>query len=395
MRKLQIASLLCALIVLLCGCGSVPAETAPQTTAAAAPAPNPLILVTDGVPQAKVIRPERAKNAVIKAAAAFRKDLSDATGATFEIGEDWFAPDTADYADALEILVGDCNRDESRTFLDTLKAGEYGYCVAGGKKLVIGGATPELTERAIALFLEDVTGFAADDGNVALPGDAREGRLAEDLVDADGNHISLSSLKIDCLGASNTVKTVDTQKKSDTSVNYTTMLRDLLGCEMRKFGDSGANSAKASGRTDSYVERMVKMDKDADIVILQGEGNDATHKLPLGKPGDTDPTTFCGAIRTVILYVEENMPDAKLIILSGMSKKNQPSRTAGLKHEDFHRAFMEVCTSCGYAPYDFTLDEVIQPKDTGMMPDGLHMSKTACERYAGIVADLVKEAVKK
>ena len=203
----------------------------------------------------------------------------------------------------------------------------------------------------------------------------------------------LSGLKINCLGASNTriIRGENGEKIKD--INYPRILGLLLRCTTRNYGVSGTNIARCEDRADSYAERMPMMDRDADVVIFQGEGNDCSHCLPLGTPGDTDDTTFCGAVRTVIGYLRATFPQAKLIVLSGLDKKNPPKkRTDGLTHADFHRAFMETCRLCGAEAHDFTLDPQLRCDDPEAMPDGLHMSEKACRHYADTVADLIRAA---
>ena len=196
--------------------------------------------------------------------------------------------------------------------------------------------------------------------------------------------------KINCLGASNTEIIKSAECETIREVNYPVILGLLMRCPVRNYGKSGCNIAPAEGRADSYLERAPQMDKDANVVIFQGEGNDASHCLPLGEVGSTDVHTFCGAVGAVIDTLRREYPAARLIVLTGMNKLRPPKkRTDGLTHADFHRAFLAVCASRGIEPHDFTLDPEIQPDRPEMMPDGLHMSEKACRRYAEIVRDLI------
>lgn len=197
-------------------------------------------------------------------------------------------------------------------------------------------------------------------------------------------------MKINCLGASNTEIIKSAECETIREVNYPVILGLLMRCTVRNYGKSGCNIAITDGRSDSYLERAPRMEKDADIVIFQGEGNDASHCLPLGEVGSTDVRTFCGAVGAVIDTIRREFPQARLIVLSGMNKGKPPKkRTDGLTHADFHRAFLAVCRSRGIEPHDFTADPEIQPDRPDMMPDGLHMSEKACSRYAGIVMGLI------
>ena len=202
-----------------------------------------------------------------------------------------------------------------------------------------------------------------------------------------------SKLKINCLGASNTKITKTEEKETIKDINYPLILGLLLRCTVRNSGIGGTNIAVQDGRSDSYYERAASMDRDADIVIMQGDGNDASHGLPLGVPGCDEVKTFCGAVKGCIGLIRNNFPDAKIIILAGMKKQHQPKRDDGATHEDFHRAFIETCRLCGIEPYDFSKDPSLTWERPDMMPDGLHMSEKGCRHYADAVAELVKKAV--
>ena len=373
MKKASVAAILCALCLLLCACG----------------ADSAVSLVKDGAAQYIIVVPADAPDYWKADVQSFASELTSAVGADFSVADDSLPADGA----ACEILLGNVARAETEAFVTALEPGQYGYQVTGAK-IVIAGRTYETNRLALQAFLRDLASYQTD-GGIRLPGELCQIYKEDSLVKADGTEISYGTLKINCLGASNTKITKSRSKETIKDINYPALLAELLHCTVRNYGDSGTNIAKSAGRSDSYYERMTAMDKDADIIILQGEGNDATHKLPLGSVTDTDPTTFCGALRSVIAYIEETYPNGKLIILSGMSKKKQPDRPDHLTHEDFHAAFMAVCRDCGYEPHDFTLDEKIQPTVAAMMPDGLHMTPEACQRYSEIVAELIRDTLKK
>lgn len=203
-------------------------------------------------------------------------------------------------------------------------------------------------------------------------------------------------LKINCLGASNTEIIKSAECETIREVNYPVMLGLMLRCTVRNYGKSGCNIALSDARSDSYLERVGTMDADADVVIFQGEGNDAAHCVPLGEVGSDDRRTFCGAVAGVIDEVRAKYPHAALIVLTAMKKGKPPKkRTDGLTHDDFHRAFVAVCRVKGIEPYDFTLDPEISPERQDMMPDGTHLSEKGCTYYAGIVRRLVAAALEK
>lgn len=200
-----------------------------------------------------------------------------------------------------------------------------------------------------------------------------------------------NKLKINCLGASNTciIKTLDLETVRD--VNYPVILGLLLRCTVRNYGVGGTNIAVTDGRTDSYLERETLMDKDADIVIIQGDGNDASHGVLPGAEGTNDIHTYRGAVGVLIDNIRRDFPSAHLIVLAGLPKLKPPkNRTDDLSHEDFHKAFIDVCRGRGIEPVDFAADPRFRADDRAVMPDGTHLSEIGCRCYADIVADEVR-----
>ena len=209
--------------------------------------------------------------------------------------------------------------------------------------------------------------------------------------------MNIKELKINCLGASNTKVTValdaEGNKVVHRDVNYPSLLAARLGCTVRNYGVSGTNIAVSDGREDSYFERKDGMDRDADIVIVQGEVNDANHNIPLGVPGDTSPSTYCGAVLSIIRWVRAEFPTSKLIMLDGMRKARLVRTVDEHTHLDFHKAFVAVCELEGLTPISFYDDPMLDPNDKNSMPDGTHMIRSACEHYADKVADAVRKII--
>ena len=196
-----------------------------------------------------------------------------------------------------------------------------------------------------------------------------------------------SDFVVHCLGASNTaiVKTPENERVDD--VNYPVILGLLLRKTVRNFGVPGCDIARSENRSDSYVERSAQVGEGADLILVQGFGNDFRHKIPLGEVGSTDPYTYCGAIGYLIAYFRRNRPDSALWILSGLrSRDDSPARKAQQK------AFFDVCRHFGIEPIDFESDPLIDPFDPESMPDGVHMSESACRHYADLLAGKIREA---
>ena len=201
--------------------------------------------------------------------------------------------------------------------------------------------------------------------------------------------MNTDKLVINCLGASNTQILIDNEGIRTREINYPVLLGLRLRCRTRNYGVSGTNIARQEGREDSYLERAPMMER-ADVIIVQGGGNDANHGIPLGGLDSTDPYTYCGALRSLIRLIKSDFPEARLIVSSSMRKKKEPQREDGLKHIDFHNAFMAVSRSEGVEPINFYDDPALDPFDPESMPDGTHMSEKACKHMADVFAEYIR-----
>lgn len=197
-------------------------------------------------------------------------------------------------------------------------------------------------------------------------------------------------MTINCLGASNTRILIDDEGKKARDINYPVMLGLRLRCEIRNYGVSGTNIALQEGRNDSYLERAPLMEQGADIIIVQGGGNDANHGIPLGEPDSTDPYTYCGALRSLIRLIRTEFPSSRLIISAAMRRKKPKARPDGLGWIEFHNAFVSVARSEGIEPIDFWQDPLLDPDKPESLPDGVHMSESACAHMADVFADYIR-----
>ena len=203
--------------------------------------------------------------------------------------------------------------------------------------------------------------------------------------------MNTENLIINCLGASNTQILIDNEGVKTKEINYPVLLGLRLRCKIRNYGIGGTNIAMQEGREDSYFERAPKMEHGADIIIVQGGGNDCNHCIPLGEIDSTDPYTYCGALRSLIRMIKSDFPESRLIVSDSMRKKKEPQkRTDDYKHLDFHLAFVEVCRSEGIDPVNFHDDPELDPFNPESMPDGTHMSEKACKHMADVFAEYIR-----
>ena len=112
-----------------------------------------IALITQGMSDYTVIRPDTTTATVRQATADLVSALSKATGCAITPGTDWVNHGESAPADTPEILVGLTNRQESIDAHAALGENEYTVALVG-KRLVIVGYNDESTAAAVAAFLK-------------------------------------------------------------------------------------------------------------------------------------------------------------------------------------------------------------------------------------------------
>ncbi|MBO5701497.1 MAG: hypothetical protein J6S71_03570 [Clostridia bacterium] len=143
-------------------------ETKPETTAQIEVEDK--ILALDDLSKFVIIRND--ENYINEAAAKYLKGCLAATiSLDMTLKSDLVTDSIPGYEEAeFEIIVGPCDRDESRSFISGLKYNDYGYTMIENK-LVISGVTAASTMKAVEHFVENVVNKC--DGNI-LFGNARQ-----------------------------------------------------------------------------------------------------------------------------------------------------------------------------------------------------------------------------
>lgn len=168
MKKLLIVTLIFLVILslLLCSCGKEnDTQGTDDTTSAAlttdAPEKVSGITMAD-LEKYVLVRPETASSELVDACLAMRSAIHDLTGVELTIKSDFYREGVASLKmSEYEILVGDCDRDESREVGAELKKNDYGYRLIGTKLVVCGGDEAS-TKEAMDAFLKDLAVSRSD-----------------------------------------------------------------------------------------------------------------------------------------------------------------------------------------------------------------------------------------
>ena len=88
--------------------------------------------------------------------------------------------------------------------------------------------------------------------------------------------------------------------------------------------------------------RYANMVDNADYVVVLGGANDKRLSVPLGDNDSTDPYTFKGAVRQLILGLTQKYPKAKILFMTNYNR--WPSKNElGLSDIDYVLAMEEIC----------------------------------------------------
>ena len=199
--KWILCAALACLVVLLCACGKTPvSETTNNTTSANEPEVTTEAVVVEQITMEELkeytlIRPEEASTEIVDAGIKLRNTLIDTLGTEIMLKSDLHSETVAALKiKEFEILLGDCDRDETRQFMADLKREDYGYAMIG-KKIVICGGSDEATMKALNAFISDVVkkqeGDVFYDGALSL---LVRGTYAIDTLILQGSDISEYSI---------------------------------------------------------------------------------------------------------------------------------------------------------------------------------------------------------
>lgn len=116
-------------------------------------------------------------------------------------------------------------------------------------------------------------------------------------------------------------------------------------------GNPVAVQRKEARKEKPMCERYADMEEDADYVVVLGGANDKRLDVPIGNDGDTDKTTFKGALRTLILGLTQKYPKAKLLFLTNYNR--WPGKNAlGISDIAYVDAMLEVCAAFAVPCFD-------------------------------------------
>ena len=165
----------------------------------------------------------------------------------------------------------------------------------------------------------------------------------------------------------------------------------VYGMYVYNYGKNGNTLAKQERETANapMCERYEKMHADADYVVVLGGANDKRLDVPIGENDSTDPTTFKGALRQMILGLTAKYPKAKILFMTNYNR--WPSKNAlGLSDIDYVDAMLEICALYAIPCFDNYRQSGISfqnPNQLAWMDEGLALGRPENHHFTGEAYD--------
>lgn len=178
------------------------------------------------------------------------------------------------------------------------------------------------------------------------------------------------------------------------------MVNELGFSDYINYGDGGSCITEHADRSDSFVERVITMDADADVVIIQGGINDYKYPMEIGvDPASTTATEMYGALNYIFDAINTKYPDALVIVLTPMqsvvpSGATTAANSLGYTLEDYRDAI--VARANAYDFHTIDLYEIIgfnaatsNVDRLKYTSDGYHPNDLGHERIAEILCSFL------
>ena len=176
------------------------------------------------------------------------------------------------------------------------------------------------------------------------------------------------------------------------TTHYTDYLYDNCSfiSSIQNVGYAGSCIAGLPGKqgvNPSFVQRYTQIAANADLIVVLGGTNDFGYgspnlSNPLGEYGDSSQETFYGALKVLIDGFGENYPEAKVVFVTPLYRKEQESNGIPNKNKygftlaDYVNAIRYTCDQRNVACFDAfnEITEIDAFTYTEYEVDGLHLN---------------------
>lgn len=209
--------------------------------------------------------------------------------------------------------------------------------------------------------------------------------------------------KVACLGDSITQKTENVRKYYDFWKVY------LSPDVVLDYGVAGSSISRKTGEWPTwdtqvpFVERIKTIPKDIDVLTIFGGVNDWVADRTLGSLGDTEDTTFYGALDKMFKYATQNFQDKDIYVFTPLQNDwiKRPANDgttdgrnrSGKYLKEYVEAIKQVAEKYAIPVCDL-YSTMFYPFAEGFtekyMPDGLHPNESAHKLMANKMANFIE-----
>lgn len=178
---------------------------------------------------------------------------------------------------------------------------------------------------------------------------------------------------------------------------YVNVFGRISGAKVKNYGISGTRIARQTKKSEcesfdfNFLDRVDKMDSEADIIVVFGGTNDFGHgDSKIGTMESRDEYTFYGAMHSLCNKLINKYPESEIIFMTPLHRlsEDEPVNEIGIKREaslsGYADIIKEVAGFYGLPVLDLFNTSGLQPKTDIIkekyMPDGLHPSDKGAQR---------------
>lgn len=98
------------------------------------------------------------------------------------------------------------------------------------------------------------------------------------------------------------------------TTNFPTILGQNTGAIIQNLSLSGATISYNDENGYNFITTGANVDSDSDYILILGGGNDYFNQYSIGTNNSTDWSTVKGALKQIIEYYQQNIPNAKIFV---------------------------------------------------------------------------------
>lgn len=129
---------------------------------------------------------------------------------------------------------------------------------------------------------------------------------------------------------------------------------------------------------------------DAEVIMIAAGTNDFGTNVKLGNNSDTEDISFCGGLNVLCAGLKEKFPNAKVIFITPIDRRDSASNALGLSLDDYRKKIEEIAGGVyGFEIVDGTctgFDASDPSFISNYMRDGVHPNQEAHILYGEAVA---------